>query len=179
MPPKKETPPTPQSLKAARLAKCETCPFAVNGKPVRPVLASGNPAKAIGLVVAESPGHEEVEQGEPLVGMTGQQFDLSLAEQGLPRERLFLINAIACLPIQGKTEAQMKLAVDCCRPLLLDQLKPLPADIPTFAAGKWAAYTLTGEYQGVYDVRGFLNLNFELPRPEGQKSNSKTKGRRK
>ncbi len=143
-------------------AKCEGCPFAVDGQPYRPVFGTG-PHKPIGLLVAESPGSDEAKEGEPLVGPTGQQLDIELAEVGLSRDRLFKVNVVACQPPLGKTEHQMKTAMKHCRAVFINQIKHLDRDIPTIAMGKAAAVALTGVDQGVMDQRGFVNLGFKLP----------------
>lgn len=156
-----------RTSKARRLgADCDNCPFAleVEGKkyPNKPVFAAG-PHKPIGLLVAEAPGAEEAEEGEPLVGPTGQQLDLELAAVGLSRERLLKVNVIACQPKLGKTIADMHLAAKCCRKVFINQIKHLDRDIPTFGMGKAAALALTGIDQGIMDQRGFVNLDFKLP----------------
>lgn len=146
-------------------ANCEKCPFAKDGKPNQPVLGEG-PADAIGILVGESPGEDETREGRPFVGVTGRQLDYELAAAGLQRWKLFLVNAILCRPLQGKTESQMLQAVRCCRPVLLAQLAQFPDDIPVLAMGKWAYSGLLGKDTSVGDNRGFVNHEFKLPREE-------------
>ncbi len=145
-------------------ANCSECPFAVESRPPhRPVFATG-PSSALGLIVAESPGSEEVEVGRPLVGPTGRAFDDELFAAGLKRAELFLINATLCQPRRGKTEGEMQQAVDACHPAFLKQIEKLPDEIPTLAMGRWAHYALRGISKGVYGERGFVRREFELPR---------------
>lgn len=133
---------------------CANCPYAVNGQPNKPVLGVGN-TNAIGLLVIEAPHKDDVDSGEPLVGLLGQQFDYILAQKGLPRERLFIISAIACRPNGDRSDANMRAAATCCKPLFLSQLVKLNPDIPILAMGKLATFILTGK-DLVFNGRGFL-----------------------
>jgi uracil-DNA glycosylase family 4 len=117
------------------------------------VLASG-PPNPIGVCVAQSPGAEEAKQGTPLVGPTGEWFDEELTQAGLPRARLQLINAIACLPSLGAGENDMRRAAQACKPVFDAQLVK---GVPTLAMGKWAHYALTGRDKGVLKIRGFVD----------------------
>lgn len=139
-------------------ARCRWCPFSKNGAPVQPVWGEG-PAvgtKAKGLVVAESPGYEEVARGRPFVGSSGVEFDRSLMNIGLPRAHLFLINAVACQPVGIKSEKSMTKAADCCRPFVLHQIHHLPNHIPTITMGVVAFYSLHGSKVPLEKGRGFL-----------------------
>ncbi len=145
-------------------AKCEKCPFAVDGKPPHvPVYGTG-PVTAEGIVVAESPGEEEVKLGRPLVGPTGKGFDDELLEAGLKRSKLFLLNAILCRPPRSKSEGDMRKACDACRPAFLKQLELYADDIPVIAMGRYAHYALRGVEKGVGSERGFVRSEFKLPR---------------
>lgn len=50
------------------------------------------------LVVAEAPGAEEAEKGEPLVGSSGRIFDSLCRKAAIPRDQLTIINSINCRP---------------------------------------------------------------------------------
>jgi uracil-DNA glycosylase family 4 len=54
--------------------------------------------KGLRLVIAEAPGSEEAETGEPLVGGAGKWFNAMLPQAGLRREDLTLVNCINCQP---------------------------------------------------------------------------------
>lgn len=127
------------------------------------MLAVGPTAGAIGILVGESPGLDEQKESQPFVGPTGQELDRELTKVGLPRERLRIVNAIACLPpLSAKSEGNMRRAVDCCKPLFLAQVIGCP-DVPILAMGKWAFYALTGKDRGVMSNRGFIQ-NFKVSR---------------
>lgn len=138
---------------------CASCPFAKDGKPHRPVLAVG-PSRPIGVVLAESPGSEEVDKGEPLVGPTGREFDLALENAGLPRNELLLLNAMCCRPSASRSEGDMHAAVAACRPYVMAVLRSIPPT-PMFIAGKWAFVSATGKDKGHGNERGFLQRGMD------------------
>jgi uracil-DNA glycosylase family 4 len=107
-------------------------------------------------MVAESPGSDEIAKHRLLVGATGQEFDKSLLSVGLKRSKLYLVNAIACQPVGPKFEANMQKATECCRPLVLHQIKLLGPSPNVMALGKWAWYSLTGHIIALRTGRGFL-----------------------
>lgn len=117
----------------------------------------------LGLLVGEGPGREEVEIGRPFVGATGRQLDRTLAEHGLPRHQLGVVNATLCQPPIAKTETMMLNAVHCCHKAFLWQLRNVPREIHIFAMGKWAAYQLTMKKLAIDSSRGFLRP-FILPK---------------
>lgn len=143
---------------------CADCPFAKAGQPPHRPVCGAVPSNAIGLLVGESPGNEEVERGEPFVGATGMQLDQELLEAGLPRHKLAIVNATLCRPPIGKDENMMRRAVDCCRPAFLESIGKLPSVFPVFSMGKWAAYALTGRNKGAMGRRGFVDQTYTLPR---------------
>ena len=142
---------TPQSAGA----RCGGCPFAKAGKPDRPVLAVGSP-RPVAVVIAESPGSEEVERGEPLVGPTGREFDAVLESAGLPRNHLLILNALCCRPKQSRSEKDMHDAVNACRPYVAAVLDTVHDSTPMLIAGKWAFVSITGRTKGHGNERGFI-----------------------
>lgn len=144
-------------------AMCAACPFAKQGVPNKPVLGEGS-LRPVGILVGEGPGREEAEVGRPFVGVTGRALDEELLRAGLLREKLFIVNATCCIPVQGKTEAQMAKAVECCRPALLKQLEQFDPETPVFAMGRYAYTGLTGVAKGVMAARGFVRENWKIPR---------------
>lgn len=102
--------------------------------------------------------------GEPLVGPTGRELNRVLLDAGLVRDRLFIINAIACKPTEPKLEVEMRRAVTACQPLFWRQLERVPEETPTLICGKWAHFAAMGEEKGVMKRRGFINNRFTLRR---------------
>ncbi len=157
-------PPDPRDLGA----KCEHCPFAKAGAPNRPVLGEG-PSDSVGILVGETPGREDVEVGRVFQGATGKQLDIELAQAGLRRSRLFMVNAVCCPRPINAPDTMTRKAVSCCRPALLAQLAQFPDTTPTMAMGGAAYAALTygvekKDLPAMTDVRGFLNPKWTIPR---------------
>ena len=136
---------------------CGGCPFAIEGKPPhRPVLGEV-PSQAGGVLIGEGPGRDEVQQGQPFVGRTGEQLDLELAEAGIKRSSLAIINATACMPPPGATDGMKQKARVACKPLTDWQLAQVGGRLPTLAMGKLAAQAVLGrDAPSIENGRGFV-----------------------
>lgn len=134
---------------------CRWCPFAKHGQPNRPVFGEGQ-ADARGIIFAESPGHEEASRHRLLVGATGQEFDRTLLHAQLQRSKLYVVNVIACIPQGPKSTANMQKATECCRPLVLHQIKKFGPAPHVLTLGSWAYYSLMGTKLNLRNGRGFL-----------------------
>jgi uracil-DNA glycosylase family 4 len=148
-------------LPAVARPLCNKCPFADCGRPRhRPVLGSLPTQPAIGVLVGEGPGEVEVQTGRPFTGPTGRALDVHLADQGLPRSRLAIINATACLPPTGfKTPASLSAATKCCAPLFNEQARRL-RNLPALGMGSAAGQAWSGKKRAVQGgknvARGFV-----------------------
>ena len=148
--------------------RCEACPYSKDGKPNRPVLAVGlrRVEKAVGIVVGESPGSEEVSRGEPFVGPTGRELDEAFANAQLDRTQLVIVNAIACKSKEPKDEVELETATWACRPYvkrvfeLVTLFAPRRATTPILMLGKWAWFSVTGK-GGFMNERGFLQVRID------------------
>lgn len=134
-------------------AACERCPFFVpdNFRPVLPII----PKEPYGVLVGESPGREECEQGLPFVGATGEALNDELMEAGLLRSKLVIINALACFPTSKKV-ATMNKAFRSCRNVFLHFMRQVPPNLPAFAMGSWAVAAFTGKRMAIEKTRGFI-----------------------
>jgi uracil-DNA glycosylase family 4 len=115
------------------------------------------------VVVVESPGSDEVRDREPLVGRTGAELNAALLDYGLVREKLLLINGIACMPREPNTEADMKAAVVACSKLFWSYLEGV-SHLPTLICGKWAHFAACGTLpkKGIASARGFIDTDYRL-----------------
>jgi len=120
------------------------------------------PNRPDALLIGEAPAREDVRAGEPFSGPTGREMEALLLEAGLDRERLFLLNAIACLPNEPRREKEYKVAVKCCRPLMLATLARLPPETPTLVMGATALASLDLKERSVAANRGFLEYDWTL-----------------
>ena len=81
------------SLPDARVAigACRRCPLAEMA--TQPVFGEG-PATADIMFVGEQPGDHEDLAGKPFVGPAGKVFDRAIERAGIPRERVYVTNAV-------------------------------------------------------------------------------------
>jgi len=70
---------------------CEACDL--YRRATQAVFGEG-PREAIAMFVGEQPGDQEDQQGHPFVGPAGTFLKSSMAEAGIPPERVFLTNAV-------------------------------------------------------------------------------------
>jgi len=97
----------PQILRDPRKegALCDSCPL----RGAVPVFGEG-PLRVEIAVVGEAPGSNEVEQGRPFIGRSGELLEQVLAEIGLPRSSIYIDNALLCMPPGGDLNAWRKFA---------------------------------------------------------------------
>lgn len=75
----------------AEAARCTACDL--YKRATQTVFGEGN-ARASIVLVGEQPGHEEDLAGRPFVGPAGRLLDRALAAAGLPRETVYITNAV-------------------------------------------------------------------------------------
>jgi DNA polymerase len=78
------------SLRSAA-AGCRGCPLYKTG--TQTVFGDG-PASATVMMIGEQPGDQEDKAGHPFVGPAGQVLDETLEEVGLPRDQVYVTNAV-------------------------------------------------------------------------------------
>jgi uracil-DNA glycosylase len=126
----------------------------------RTVFGKG-PADARVVMVGEQPGDQEDRQGAPFVGPAGEVFDRALAEVGLPRERLYVTNAVKHFKFvpRGKRRIhQTPGAADitACRPWVEAELALIKPDV-LVCLGATASRALLGpEFRLMRDHGRFL-----------------------
>jgi uracil-DNA glycosylase family protein len=79
-----------EQLKAATM-RCRECP--IGEFATQSVIGEG-PRKAVLMMVGEQPGDKEDIEGHPFVGPAGMLLDRALAQAGIPREQVFVSNAV-------------------------------------------------------------------------------------
>lgn len=106
-----------------QIRTCRNCDLGYQRKHAVPFTGPID-GKADLILVGEAPGNTEDRMGEPFVGWAGEMLDHLLLSAGTSREKCFILNAIACIPREGKSfrePAQEEL--DACRPNFHDQLE--------------------------------------------------------
>src|SRR5262245_44303321 len=88
-----DSPPTMRSLRelAAAEQACRRCPLYQDATQAVP--GEGR-KRAHLMLVGEQPGDKEDLAGKPFVGPAGRMLDEALAEAGIPREEVFVTNAV-------------------------------------------------------------------------------------
>ncbi len=103
------------------ILSCTRCPSLVASRTS--VVVGSGPDGARLLVVGEAPGAAEDETGVPFVGRSGQLLDRLLAEAGLPRSAVAVVNTVKCRPPDNRVPTRVETAN--CRPWLVQQLTEL------------------------------------------------------
>ncbi|MDQ3160922.1 MAG: UdgX family uracil-DNA binding protein [Pseudomonadota bacterium] len=75
----------------AQARKCRACPL---WEPATQTVFGEGPANARIMLVGEQPGDAEDLSGRPFVGPAGKLLNQALAEAGIPRESIYLTNAV-------------------------------------------------------------------------------------
>jgi uracil-DNA glycosylase len=141
-------------LKAATMG-CRECP--IGEFATQSVIGEGN-AKARLMLVGEQPGDQEDVQGHPFVGPAGKLLARALEEAGIPRDQVFVSNAVKHFKFElrgkrriHKTPTQREAAA--CLHWLEDEIA-LVKPQAIVALGSTAARSLMGRAVPVMAARG-------------------------
>jgi DNA polymerase len=123
---------------SARIGACTACSeLAATRTSVVPGQA---PPGARLLLVGEAPGKTEDETGVPFAGRAGQLLDSVLAEAGLARSSLAVVNVLKCRPPGNRKPARAEVAR--CRPWLERQLDLVDPELVVTLGGTAAEWFL-------------------------------------
>lgn len=134
---------------AAEIRACVACPELVRSRNA--VVVGELPAHARLVLVGEAPGAQEDLAGRPFVGRAGQLLDRLLAEAGIDRAAVGVLNALKCRPPGNRAPRAGEL--DRCRPWLERQLA-LAAPSLVVALGSTAVCWFHGRGARVARLRG-------------------------
>ncbi len=120
----------------ARLLTLSNTPGIPTGMHASPVFGQG-PEHPFLVLIGEAPGAEETKAGRPFVGKAGKQLDALLELANIPREAVFITNAVKYRPttvsersVRNRTPDKKEIAA--ALPLLREELLLLkPACIAT------------------------------------------------
>jgi uracil-DNA glycosylase len=119
--------PRKRTLKTLREASrsCKGCDLYKNA--TQTIFGEG-PAGANVMFVGEQPGDQEDRQGRPFVGPAGRLLDKALAEAGIPRDEVYVTNAVKHFKWiwRGKRRLHQKPSIRqvmACRPWLEAELE--------------------------------------------------------
>ena len=115
------------------------------------------PARAPLMLVGEQPGDQEDLAGRPFVGPAGQMLDKALAEAGVPRDQLFITNAVKHFKHELRGKRRMHKTpntgeVTACR-WWLDNERRIVRPRVIVAMGATAALSVFGKPIAIGDAR--------------------------
>jgi DNA polymerase len=149
--------PKTTSLKALSAAshECRGCDLY---KAATQVVFGAGPKGARVMFVGEQPGDQEDRQGEPFVGPAGALLDKALAEAGIPRDRVYVTNAVKHFKWEprGKRRIHKKpraSEVKACRPWLEAELRAVKPTV-VVCLGATAAQSMLGAGFRLMQQRG-------------------------
>ena len=140
---------------ASAAADCEGCPLY---KDADHVVFGEGPTDTRLVLVGESPGRSEDEQGRPFVGRAGAMLDEVLEEVGLGRDEVYITNAVKHIRWRSanggkKPKAPNVAHIKACRPWLDAEIRMItPHRI--VALGTRAARSVLGEEVTISASRG-------------------------
>src|SRR5919199_1535136 len=83
---------------------CQNCPLWANA--TQTVFGAGDPHARV-MLVGEQPGDEEDKKGLPFVGPAGRLLDRALEAAGVPREGLYVTNAVKHFKWQARGKRRL------------------------------------------------------------------------
>jgi uracil-DNA glycosylase len=110
------------------------------------------------MLVGEQPGDKEDLAGKPFVGPAGRVLDQALAEAGIPREEVFVTNAVKHFKheMRGKRRLHKRpnsYEIERCK-IWLDLERTIVKPAAVVALGATAARSLLGRAVTIIKVRG-------------------------
>jgi DNA polymerase len=149
-----DAPPSLPKLREA-LDRCRECPI---GEHATQAVPGEGPKGTPLMFVGEQPGDQEDLQGRPFVGPAGQLFGRALEELGIPRDKVYVTNAVKHFKFElrgkrriHKTPAQQEAAA--CLHWLESEIE-LVEPQALVALGATAARQLMGSTVAVTKLRG-------------------------
>ncbi len=137
-------------------------------KTATQVVFGAGPKSARVMFVGEQPGDQEDRQGEPFVGPAGTLLDKALADAGIPRDSVYVTNAVKHFKWEprGKRRIHKKpraSEVNACRPWLEAELRAVRPAI-VVCLGATAAQSLLGASFKLMQQRGKVVSSAIAPR---------------
>lgn len=136
-------------------AECTRCPLYKDATQVVP--GEGH-RQARMMVVGEQPGDKEDIAGRPFVGPAGRLFDAALAEAGIPRDLVFVTNAVKHFKFEQRGKRRLHSRpnageIERCK-WWLGQERKLVAPAVLVAMGATAVRSLLGRPASISSLRG-------------------------
>jgi len=131
---------------------CVKCPL---WKGRRNAVPGDGSINASVVFVGEAPGRWEDVKGLPFVGAAGKVLDALLENMGLPREKVFITNAVKCRPPENRAPRPLEIAT--CTSLYLNRQISLiqPKIIATLGRQSTAYFLSKSGFEKVESVARF------------------------
>lgn len=65
------------------------------------MISGEGPQPALGMVIGEAPGRDEIKYGRPFVGKAGSLLDTALHAVGIQRDEVYITNVVKELPLDS------------------------------------------------------------------------------
>lgn len=137
---------------AAAAKNCVACPDLVLAR--QSVVVGDAPAGARVVFIGEAPGAEEDRLGRPFVGRSGRLLDDLLAQAGLPRADMAVLNVIKCRPPANRPPRAAEVAR--CSGWLNRQLELLAPEL-ICTLGLSAMQRFLGRARSLASARGVVH----------------------
>jgi uracil-DNA glycosylase family protein len=136
---------------------CTACPLYKNA--TQTVFGAG-PAAARAMFVGEQPGDQEDLAGQPFVGPAGEVLTRALAEAGIPREDVYITNAVKHFKWEPRGKRRIHQTprtpeIEACRPWIEAEIAMLKPAV-LVCLGATAAQALIGPHVRIMRDRGTL-----------------------
>jgi DNA polymerase len=136
-------------------ASCTACPLYKNA--TQTVFGAG-PEGARAMFVGEQPGDQEDLAGKPFVGPAGEVLARALAEAGIPREEVYITNAVKHFKWEPRGKRRIHQTprapeLEACRPWLEAEIEAV-APAVLVCLGATAAQALMGPQIRIMRDRG-------------------------
>ncbi|MCD4688365.1 MAG: uracil-DNA glycosylase [Desulfuromonadaceae bacterium] len=139
------------------LGDCQRCALSKGREQI--VFGAGS-ATARLVLVGESPGRKEDQQGVPFVGEAGALLERILFAMGLKREDIYICNIQKCRPPKNRDPRPEEVAA--CVPFLKRQLAALQPQL-IVTLGSFASQTLLETSQPILELRGHWQSYADIP----------------
>ena len=136
-------------------------------KTATQVVFGAGPRASQVMFVGEQPGDQEDRQGEPFVGPAGALLDKALTDAGIPRNRVYVTNAVKHFKWEprGKRRIHKKpraSEIKACRPWLEAELRAVKPSI-LVCLGATAAQAILGSSFKLMQQRGQIVASAMAP----------------
>ncbi len=131
----------------AQAEACTSCDLAKS----RSKVVFGHGHQHAGLVfIGDAPSREDDIAGQPMTGSAGKLFERMLTSAGLVKDDVYVMNAVKCRPLHGRTPKPEEFAV--CEQWLIHQLDILQPKLICML-GRVVAHTLLKNEASLADLR--------------------------